>query len=56
VDGRLAAVADVSRAVLGRRFTELVGEPPMSYLTASRLALAADLLGDPDRTIGGGAP
>ncbi len=29
----LAAKAGVSRAALARRFTDLVGEPPMSYLT-----------------------
>jgi hypothetical protein len=32
--------------------TELVGEPPMSYLTSWRLALAADLLREPDATVG----
>jgi AraC-like DNA-binding protein len=40
----LAAKAGVSRAALARRFTDLVGDPPMSYLTAWRLALAADRL------------
>jgi AraC-like DNA-binding protein len=48
----LAAGAGVSRAALARRFTALVGEPPMSYLTAWRLALAADLLREPDATVG----
>ncbi|MEV1319911.1 AraC family transcriptional regulator [Micromonospora arborensis] len=48
----LAAGAGISRAVLARRFTELVGEPPMAYLTNWRLALAADLLREPDVTIG----
>lgn len=48
----LAARTGVSRAALGRRFTELVGEPPMSYLTQWRLSLAADLLREPDATIG----
>ncbi|MBJ3809617.1 AraC family transcriptional regulator [Streptomyces flavofungini] len=47
----LAAKAGVSRAALARRFTELVGEPPMTYLTGWRLALAADLLRDSDLTI-----
>ncbi|MGW3100369.1 AraC family transcriptional regulator [Streptomyces sp. NPDC001100] len=47
----LAARAAVSRAALARRFTDLVGEPPMSYLTAWRLALAADRLRDTDDTI-----
>lgn len=48
----LAADAGVSRAALARRFTELVGEPPMTYLTGWRLALAADLLRRSDATIG----
>ncbi|MDJ0462767.1 AraC family transcriptional regulator [Streptomyces sp. H27-C3] len=48
----LAAKAGVSRAGLARRFTELVGEPPMAYLTGWRLALAADLLREPDATVG----
>ena len=50
---KLAANAGVSRAALARRFTEIVGEPPMSYLAAWRLALAGDLLRQhPDSTIG----
>jgi AraC-like DNA-binding protein len=48
----LAARTGVSRAALARRFTELVGEPPMAYLTGWRLALAADLLREPDATVG----
>jgi AraC-like DNA-binding protein len=48
----LAAETGVSRATLARRFTELVGEPPMRFLTGWRLALAADLLLEPDATIG----
>ncbi|MFF5496857.1 AraC family transcriptional regulator [Streptomyces aquilus] len=47
----LAAKAGVSRAALGRRFTELVGEPPMTYLTGWRLALAADRLREGDATL-----
>ncbi|KUM76039.1 AraC family transcriptional regulator [Streptomyces curacoi] len=47
----LAAKAGVSRAALARRFTELVGEPPMTYLTGWRLALAADALRDTDDTL-----
>ncbi|CAM2942765.1 AraC family transcriptional regulator [Saccharomonospora xinjiangensis] len=47
----LAARVGVSRAALARRFTELVGEPPMTYLTGWRLALAADLLRDPGVTL-----
>jgi len=48
----LATETGVSRAALARRFTELVGEPPMAYLTSWRLALAADLLREPDATVG----
>ncbi|WP_369363568.1 AraC family transcriptional regulator [Streptomyces sp. CG4] len=47
----LATKAGVSRAALARRFTDLVGEPPMSYLTGWRLALAADRLRDTDLTL-----
>ena len=47
----LARETGVSRAALARRFAELVGEPPMTFLTAWRLALAADLLREPDTTI-----
>jgi AraC-like DNA-binding protein len=42
----------VSRAALARRFHELVGEPPMTFLTSWRIALAADLLREPGATIG----
>ncbi|RSN01975.1 AraC family transcriptional regulator [Nonomuraea sp. WAC 01424] len=48
----LAAEVGVSRAALARRFTDLVGEPPMSFLTDWRRTLAADLLREPDATIG----
>lgn len=48
----LAAEAGVSRAALARRFSELVGEPPMTYLTGWRLSLAADLLREPEETVG----
>jgi AraC-like DNA-binding protein len=47
----LAAEAGVSRAALARRFSDLVGEPPMAYLTGWRLALAADRLRDTDLTL-----
>lgn len=40
----LAAFTGVSRAVLARRFTEALGDPPMTYLTRWRIQLAADLL------------
>ena len=48
----LAATSAVSRAAFARRFNELVGEPPMAFLTDWRLSLAADLLLEPDATIG----
>lgn len=48
----LAAETGVSRAAFARRFTALVGEPPMSYLTGWRLSLAADLLREPHATVG----
>jgi len=47
----LAARAAVSRATFARRFTELVGESPMAYLTSWRLSLAADLLARTDATV-----
>jgi AraC-like DNA-binding protein len=48
----LARETGVSRAALARRFHELVGEPPMTFLTNWRIALAADLLLEPGATIG----
>ncbi|MFE4575639.1 AraC family transcriptional regulator [Streptomyces chartreusis] len=48
---RLAAVASVSRPTLARRFTALVGQPPMAYLTWWRLTLAATLLRDTPDTL-----
>ncbi len=47
----LAEAVGSSRAALARRFTELVGEPPMAFLTEWRLSLAADLLQESDATI-----
>jgi AraC-like DNA-binding protein len=48
----LARETGVSRAALARRFHELVGEPPVTFLTNWRIALAADLLLEPGVTIG----
>ena len=48
----LAREVGVSRAALARRFNDVVGEPPMTFLTGWRLALAADLLCEPDATVG----
>lgn len=42
--GALADRVGWSRATVARRFTELVGLPPMAYLTRWRMMLAADLL------------
>ena len=41
---RLAREVSLSRATLMRRFTALVGEPPLAYLTRWRMDLAAQLL------------
>jgi AraC-like DNA-binding protein len=49
--GELAASVGLSRAALARRFQGAVGESPIAYLAAWRLALAADLLLDPDATV-----
>ncbi|WP_369822130.1 AraC family transcriptional regulator [Saccharomonospora sp. CUA-673] len=40
----LAARCGVSRAAFARRFTDLVGTPPMAYLADWRMTVAADLL------------
>jgi AraC-like DNA-binding protein len=47
----LGAETGLSRAAFARRFTDLVGEPPMAYLAGWRLTLAADLLTEPGATI-----
>ncbi len=47
----LAAETGFSRAAFARRFSNVVGMPPMAYLTEWRLALAADSLRDPRKTI-----
>lgn len=41
-----------SRAALARRFQEVVGESPMKFLTSWRLALAADMLCNPEASVG----
>lgn len=48
----LAERVDVSRATLARRFTRLVGETPLSYLTRWRMELAARHLRDTDDAVG----
>jgi AraC-like DNA-binding protein len=47
----LASAVGVSRAWLARRFNEIVGEPPMAFLTSWRMALAADLVAQDDVTV-----
>ena len=47
----LARATCVSRATLARRFAEVVGQPPMDFLTEWRMALAADLILDPSETV-----
>ena len=42
--GGLAAAVGLSRASFARRFTAALGEAPLSYLTAWRMALSRDLL------------
>jgi AraC-like DNA-binding protein len=47
----LAAEAGMSRAAFAARFTGLVGEPPLTYLTGWRMTLGADLLRDTEATV-----
>ncbi|UGT62060.1 AraC family transcriptional regulator [Nocardia asteroides] len=47
----LAGRTGVSRSTLAKRFAELVGEPPLTYLTRWRMTLAADLLTEQDGSI-----
>ncbi|BBY66800.1 AraC family transcriptional regulator [Mycolicibacterium helvum] len=48
----LADRIGVSRSTLAKRFTDLVGEPPLTYLTGWRMTLAADrLIGQKSATI-----
>ncbi|MGL5809998.1 MAG: cupin domain-containing protein [Nocardioides sp.] len=47
----LARIGTASRTSFAARFTELVGEPPMTYVTGIRLDLAADLLRRSDVTL-----
>jgi AraC-like DNA-binding protein len=47
----LAARCGLSRATLTRRFTLLIGEPPLSYLRHKRMELAARRLRESDETL-----
>lgn len=47
----LAARAGVSRALFARRFTEVMGQPPLAYLTECRMDEAEGLLADRSLTV-----
>ena len=47
----LAARGGLSRAAFARRFTALVGQPPLAYLTWWRMTLAAKRLRESDRPL-----
>lgn len=47
----LAATAGLSRAPFAKRFTALVGQPPLTYLTWWRMTTAARLLRDTDEPL-----
>lgn len=47
----LAEQVGLSRSALAQRFGDLLGQPPMQYLTRWRLALAAAMLRSSDRAI-----
>jgi AraC-like DNA-binding protein len=47
----LAAEAGLSRAAFARRFTELTGHAPLTYLTEWRMVLAQDALRRPGATL-----
>lgn len=49
--GSLAAEASMSRSAFAARFTELVGEPAMSYVTRWRMHAAVDALSGGDVTV-----
>ena len=49
--GRLAAEVGMSRSPFATKFTSLVGEPPLAYLTKWRMNLAAGYLRDGQITI-----
>ena len=49
---KLATACGASRAAFARRFHDLIGEPPMTFLKNWRMALAADFLCQPGETVG----
>ncbi|MGY8636833.1 AraC family transcriptional regulator [Bradyrhizobium sp. 14AA] len=53
-DWTVATLADhalLSRATFARRFTQLIGEPPLAYVTRWRMSLAAKALRETGRSI-----
>jgi len=49
--GGLATEVGLSRAAFAKRFTAVVGEAPMTYLTGWRMSLAADILAETGTTV-----
>ena len=49
--GSLAGQVGLSRSTIARRFSSLVGEPPLTYLTRWRMQLAAEALRDTNLTV-----
>ncbi|WP_328601436.1 AraC family transcriptional regulator [Nocardia terrae] len=47
----LAAESQVSRALFAKRFAAVMGQPPLTYLTAARMDEAEELLTDTDLTV-----
>jgi AraC-like DNA-binding protein len=47
----LARSAGLSRSAFAQRFTQVVGQTPLAYLTQARLEWAAELLQDPTATV-----
>jgi len=54
--GELGTRVGLSRAVFARRFTALVGQPPLAYLSWWRMTVAARLLREGDASTGGDRP
>lgn len=48
---QIAAKVGVSRSAFAQRFCDLIGEPPMRYLTGWRIQLAKNLLLQPDLSL-----
>ena len=48
----LASAVDMSRATFAKRFTAMVGDPPLTYLRRWRIELAARLLRESDQRVG----